>query len=45
MVEYIGILVYFGIATVLALALLILPFLTVTRRVYRVKDLAYECGF
>ena len=45
MVEYIGILVYFGIATVLALALLILPFLTATRRVDPEKISAYECGF
>ena len=43
--EYIGILVYFGIASLLALALLILPFLTATRRVDPEKISAYECGF
>jgi len=45
MVEYIGILIYFGIASLLALALLILPFLTATRRVDPEKISAYECGF
>jgi NADH:ubiquinone oxidoreductase subunit 3 (subunit A) len=45
MVEYIGVLVYFVIASILALALLILPFLTATRRVDPEKISAYECGF
>jgi NADH:ubiquinone oxidoreductase subunit 3 (subunit A) len=45
MVEYIGVLVYFVIASILALALLILPFITATRRVDPEKISAYECGF
>jgi NADH:ubiquinone oxidoreductase subunit 3 (subunit A) len=45
MIEYIGVLVYFVIASILALALLILPFLTATRRVDPEKISAYECGF
>jgi NADH:ubiquinone oxidoreductase subunit 3 (subunit A) len=45
MVEYIGVLVYFAIASLLSLALLVLPFLTATRRVDPEKISAYECGF
>jgi len=45
MVEYIGVLIYFVIASILALALLILPFITATRRVDPEKISAYECGF
>lgn len=45
MIEYIGVLVYFVIASILALALLILPFITTTRRVDPEKISAYECGF
>ena len=45
MIEYIAILLYFVIATLLALVLLAIPFFTATRSGYAEKTSAYECGF
>ncbi len=45
MVEYVGILIYFIIASTLSVILLGLPFLFLSRRGDPEKISAYECGF